>query len=318
MRIVLTYLSVLCSVLSIGQDYSFSLISSENKLIVGSTAIVTLNIEYNHQNDKRVSWPVITDSTKLGNGVEIWDIQAPEKHTDSDDEGNISKFYSQEFTIACFDTGLVELGPISFFQNDTEFESNKLTLLVEYENTDPNGDLKDIQSIEEDPLSFMENLLLWLREFWYIPLVSLLLIGLIIFLALRKPKEVQKEIAKRKIPLIERLSKQIDTLKSKKLYNQHQYKEHYTGITDIINEFLSEQYKLDVLDKTTPEMLSILQGSTVPTEFKVFLKEFLPKADMVKFAKFKPTPFECEDVLQKIEAIVNTHCKKPNQENTEE
>ncbi len=69
----------------VGLGYSqnqtnFSLVSSKNKLLIGEPVQVSLLFQYSADIDQsKIGLPVISDSTDLGEAVEIWDIRPPQQ-----------------------------------------------------------------------------------------------------------------------------------------------------------------------------------------------------------------------------------------------
>jgi len=80
------FLNILCLfifVLGYTQNQTnFSLVSSKNKLLIGEPVQVSLLFQYSADIDQsKIGLPVISDSTDLGEAVEIWDIRSPKQES---------------------------------------------------------------------------------------------------------------------------------------------------------------------------------------------------------------------------------------------
>ena len=81
--------------------------------------------------------------------------------------------------------------------------------------------------------------------------------------------------------------------------------EYYTTLSDIVREYLENRFALRAPEMTTEEFLeSIKVSSDLKVEHKELLKEFLSHCDMVKFAKYGPTPLEMLDTFSSAEDLV--------------
>ncbi len=83
-------------------------------------------------------------------------------------------------------------------------------------------------------------------------------------------------------------------------------KEYYTGLSDIIRRYLENRFSFRAPEMTTEEFMEAIKNSQALTEEqKELLKEFLSNCDMVKFAKYGPTPLEMLDSFHAAERLVD-------------
>ena len=83
-------------------------------------------------------------------------------------------------------------------------------------------------------------------------------------------------------------------------------KEYYTALSDIIRQYLENRFSFRAPEMTTEEFLgSIKEAAELEDKHKKLLKEFLFHCDMVKFAKYGPTPLEMLDVFKSAENLVD-------------
>jgi len=77
---------------------------------------------------------------------------------------------------------------------------------------------------------------------------------------------------------------------------QKKYHEYYCDLSDIVRKYIEDRYTIRAPEMTTEEFLDKMQGDTsLQSEHKAILKEFLLASDMVKFAKHSPEIKEGEN-----------------------
>ena len=67
------------------------------------------------------------------------------------------------------------------------------------------------------------------------------------------------------------------------------FREYYFDLTAIVRQFLADNYKIDALEKTSYELTSELERVERDYEKIKLLDQFLQAADLVKFAKDRPS-----------------------------
>lgn len=81
----------------------------------------------------------------------------------------------------------------------------------------------------------------------------------------------------------------LESLKTKELWQQGKIKEYQSELTYIIREYLENRFGVQALESTTDEIVKDLKGGEFNPQHEESLKEILQIADLVKFAKAKPT-----------------------------
>ena len=95
-------------------------------------------------------------------------------------------------------------------------------------------------------------------------------------------------------------------LRSMELPKKGSIKEYYIRLSDIERRYLENRFSYRVPEMTTEEFLNHLKTiSEISREHKDLLKEFLIQCDMVKFAKYGPTPLEVLDSFKLAEKIID-------------
>ena len=64
-----------------------------------------------------------------------------------------------------------------------------------------------------------------------------------------------------------------------------QQKAFYSGITDVLRNYIDETYEVSAPEMTTAEIFSALKDKDIPSEMQRELRELFERADFVKFAK---------------------------------
>ena len=90
----------------------------------------------------------------------------------------------------------------------------------------------------------------------------------------------------------------------KKLWQQEQTKQYHTEITDVIREYLESRYAIQAMEQTSDEIFASLRHMDISDENRNTLRQVLILADLVKFAKEKPAPFENEQSMDNAVAFV--------------
>lgn len=153
------------------------------------------------------------------------------------------------------------------------------------------ADIKDIKG----PVNFFE--INWL-------LVGGLLIGLIIlttvFVIVKKMRE-KKPI---KLPH-ETALEELEAIRSH-LINSGDLKEYFIGVSDCVRRYIERVFRLKAPEMTSEEFLNSLRDSTALTmAHKELLRGFMNACDLVKFAKYKPTDEETENVYVTTKNFIN-------------
>ena len=208
--------------------------------------------------------------------------------------------------LTTIDSGKVFLPPIEFdykVKGDTgthKAYTNSLLLNMTGATIDPKGDIKDIKSPMSAP---------WLFEDFLPYLIALIIISALaggIYYYWRKKKQKQDLLANIKIiipPHREALTA-LRVLEEKKLWQQGLIKQYYSEVTEIIRHFFERRWGIIALELTTDEIL--MQMKHIPDALKVWkeIDSFFITADLVKFAKYQPSPGDHENEMRSAYEIV--------------
>ena len=93
--------------------------------------------------------------------------------------------------------------------------------------------------------------------------------------------------------------KSIQKLENTPLDTQEDYKNFYSALGDAIRRYYESLYNLPALESTSGELLNMLRNGSIDQDLIDDTRAVLQEADMVKFAKFNPTPKQAKRALQK-------------------
>jgi len=208
--------------------------------------------------------------------------------------------------LSTIDSGKVFLPPIEFgykIKGDTSKHkayTNSLLLNIASIAIDPKGEIKDIKPPISAP---------WLFEDFLPYLIALVVLATLaggFYYYWRKKKQKQDLLTNVKViipPHREALTA-LRVLEEKKLWQQGLVKQYYSEVTEIIRHFFEQRWGIIALELTTDEIL--VQMKHIPDALKVWkeMESFFITADLVKFAKYDPSPAEHENELRSAYEIV--------------
>jgi hypothetical protein len=160
----------------------------------------------------------------------------------------------------------------------------------------PNTMLRDIKGPVSLPWGIKKYLVL-------VVLFLLTVLGILAAYFLKKNKGEQVILNK---PAHKVAYEQLEALKAKNYIALNKIKEYYTEISDIIRHYLENRFKLRAPEMTTEEFLiSARDSSGLISEHKNLLREFLLCCDLVKFAKYAPTPDEVNSIFDSAKHFID-------------
>lgn len=213
----------------------------------------------------------------------------------------------QRSRITCFDAGdhCLKLG-----------ENDSIVLTVrDVANVDTTSlEIRDIASIMIEPYTF------WEIFRWVLLALGIILLIVGAIYILRRYKQ-HKPIfilppPPPPSPHVQALE-QLNELRIKQLWQQGKIKEYHTQLTDILRSYIESAFGVRATDMTTDETLEAFAGTSAHTlENETLLQSVLTTADMVKFAKSEPLPYEHDRSMSNAVAFVEQ--TKPHDEASSE
>jgi hypothetical protein len=120
----------------------------------------------------------------------------------------------------------------------------------------------------------------------------LALIGLVIYLILKKKRKGYVFKPPVVQPAHVRAINELDKLKAEKIWQQGREKEFYSKLTDILRHYIYEREGVNAMEMTSGEILNEVRKLQEVDSVYDNLKQILSTSDLVKFAKYKPYPDE--------------------------
>ena len=298
---ILIALSVFMATPMVGQRASAHATIQPTEILIGEQALIDLKVIT--PKDKVISFPVYEE--EIIPGIEVIAMLPP----DTDIENNVMTL-NFRYVVTSFDSTLYHVpflpifdGTDTIFYNSfglkvtsPELSDSTLSYLDKINRGETDSiDFKQLQINEIKPIRkapFVWTDFLWIL--WLVLGAALLLalIGLIIYLIVKKKKKGYIFKPPVVLPAHVRAAKELDKLKSEKIWQQGREKEFYSKLTDILRRYIYEREGINAMEMTSGEILNNIRQITDVDSIYDNLKQILSTADLVKFAKYKPYPDE--------------------------
>jgi len=256
------------------------------KILIGDQ--VKLFLEVDHPKDMEVQFPAVPDT--IVDLIEVISRSGIDTF-EMDDEKLMKQIRS--YTITCFDSGSYRIPPYWFKVSvDGEIDSvpsNGVTLDVFTMQIDTTKGPTDIKMPYGAPLTLKE-----VSPY----ILGVILIGAIIFFLLYsiKRKKNNKPIFARpqkpKEPAHVIALRELDRIKSEKVWQKGKTKQYYSELTDTLREYIEDRFGIRAMEQTTDETVESfrVQKGLINEKHFTNLTQLLQLADLVKFAKYQPLP----------------------------
>jgi hypothetical protein len=206
-------------------------------------------------------------------------------------------YFKRLYTLSGWDSALVIIPPQQISFPDSNLLFPPVMFEVTMPRADPSIEIYDIAELftdlDEDKESWTSFLLKW----GWIPL---LLVIVFVFLLIKSKK---KKVVVEEKSLRERMLEVIDQLLKSELYEKD-LKGYYVELSLLLRQFLSENYNMSFTDKTTKEIMQILNGVGVKFDTRKEIDLILNQSDLVKYAKSKPPIADVFIITEKAKTII--------------
>ena len=118
-------------------------------------------------------------------------------------------------------------------------------------------------------------------------------------------------------PAHEVAHEELDWLESSELLGQGRVKEYHIEVSDIIRRYLEGRYAIRALEMTSRELLEQLT-TELETDVHWRFATFFEQCDLVKFAKYRPAPAACDEIVPDARALVDATPPPPEPEPEED
>jgi hypothetical protein len=208
------------------------------------------------------------------------------------------------FTLAAFELGDIEIPGFEIRVDAPDGSSTTLStdtyvITVQSVGLDEGGDIRAIRGPLGIPLSVI-YILPWI-------LLLALLGGLGYWLWVRRRPA---EASPRRSVVIPRFPHEdafeaLARLEASDLLERGEIKEYHTLASEIIRTYIEGRFRVYALEMTTGEVVEGLRGAHLPGDDVRAFDTFARRCDLVKFAKLRPAPDACRDILEAARAFVD-------------
>lgn len=279
---------------------------SEEKIQVGEKFRLIYSIESSQKIDSiplpihsRVFPTRKTSFNEVGERITSnYELEVLDIIVDTIVEENNSFIISRIYELTAWDSARVVFVPETIYLNDSIYEFPAKMIEVGMPKTDPTQEIYDINELfsvfDEDESSF-------LSKYGWIGAALILVASTIVFFLVKRKRLATSEIVE--LPIRERYMLKIDKLFESELY-ETDLKAYYVELSIILRRFLSENYDIKLMEKTTTEILITLKGLGLKKETIEDTDLILNQSDLVKFAKSKPPVSDIYKISEKAKSIV--------------
>ena len=258
----------------------------------------TLHVTVTTDPNRRIIIPLPSDT--LMTGVEVLSV--------SDADSTVADgrlVIRRDILVTSFDSSLYLLPPFIAIDGADTIASNQValkvsTVPVDVDNPEQFYDIKDVWK----PPFVLADYYPWI----FGVLTALFLICVIGYLVQRYRRhrsEVPVKPAEPELPPYETAIRELDSIKDQKLWQQGLNKEYYTQVTDTLRRYISRRYGVNAMEKTSEEILAIIERETDERTVYDTLRQVLRLSDYVKFAKLHPLPDENDESMRNAYLFVN-------------
>ena len=270
-------------------------------------ATSTKNIKIGEQIEYKISVQAPADATVVFPEGQTFGALEMVKTNPTDTLKEAGKFRLEKaYYLTQFDEGKYTIPQQKIQISHKDFYTD--SLLVEVHNVavdtlkQPLYDAKPIAEVTSPSSSH-----LWL---WIVGIVALLLTAAALYFFVFRKKKLSAEEERKKLPPFERAIQDLKDLQNSKYLIESQHKAYYTRLTDIVKEYLEDEVHILAKESTTDELLAKINDLQqtgklhLSAETISNLKRVLQNADLVKFAKSKPSDNNAEYDRETIENVV--------------
>ena len=268
----------------------------------------TKNIKIGEQIEYKISVQAPADAVVIFPEGQTFGALEMVKTSSTDTLKETGKFRLEKaYYLTQFDEGKYTIPQQKINISNKDFYTDSLLIEVHTIAVDtlkqPLYDIKPIAEVAS-PSSF--RLWLWI----VLGLVVLLFSATALYFFIFRKKKLSAEEERKKLPPFERAIQDLKDLQNSKFLIESQHKAYYTRLTDIVKEYLEDEVHILAKESTTDELLA--KVTTLQQTGKLHLSEetinnlkrVLQNADLVKFAKSKPSDNNAEYDRETIERVV--------------
>ncbi len=270
-----------------------------------------MHFEVTQDAGDHISFPVY--GNQLIDGIEI--VKHLPQDTTRLKDGRLT--IRQDLILTCFQDSLFYIEPQRFISGEDTFTTSALSLNVVQPFIIDTTDVQifDVKDIVKAPIWWW-GIIRWILLGLGIIAVGIGAYFLVRYLKQRRKAETEQPVDPELLrPAHEVALEKLDKIREEKLYVKGLDKQYQTELTDVVREYLARRFDVSSQEMTSDEILAemkpLLQEQK---ELYTLLDRMLRLADLVKFAKHRPTPDENEASLRSAYRIVQETIPAPPQD----
>jgi len=301
-RHLFIYSLIVCSLQSYGQYIQSSV--NRDSILVGEPVSLQVNVSPAHK-----ATPFRFEAgDSLGDFFEVLELISK----DSSDQDTMR----YNLTITSFEPGNQFVPSFGAYFGKEKKVSMPIPIYVSLVDADTTKPFLDIKPIMEDPETLKDrinNVFFWAKKNWVLMVAFILFVGFVVWWLFysRKNEETIEEI-KPKIPAHITANKKLKNLEIKNLWQEGNFKQYSIELSQIIRNYLAERYSITTHEKTSSEILESLRSKSIDDQNQEKLRHLLRLADLVKFAKERPSSESNKAVMHDAYSFVEHTRKKEN------
>ncbi len=266
------------------------------QIMIGEQATIQLQVSLDAK--QKAVFPHFTDS--LIKGIEVLEVAKSDTQYLNN---NQRLLITQKYIITSFDSALYYIPPFSIMVGKQVYKSKSLALKV----YSPKVDLAHPDQFFPQK-GVMNPPFMW--SDWagviFLSILAIPLMFLIIYFIVRyrDNKPIIKHIKiEPKLPPHQLAMKEIERIKTEKVWQKGRSKEYYTELTDTLRTYIQDRFGFNAMEMTSSEIIDKLME--VEAKDIRDLKDLFLTADLVKFAKHDPMMNENDSNLLNAISFIN-------------
>jgi hypothetical protein len=271
--------------------------------------IVTLSLAIQYPSSAKVAFPAV------GSVLGDWTVRnvrnIPAKSLSNGNQEVGLQVQLAIYKIGEFNIPAMEVELIKKSGEREVLDSKPIKIKVESVLSGQKQELKDLKAQAEITPDYRPFLLLLAA------LASAVFLIYWLIAALRKcRKVVLMEVRDTRTP--EQIARDaIHSLMNRKLAEQGLLKEFYLELSEIVKRYLGQKLNILSLERTTEEFSRDLRKTSLALPDFEMIREFLVECDLVKFAKYHPSPEEIQSILQQAIQLIDSIAATRNSDSRE-
>ena len=230
--------------------------------------------------------------------------------------------YARTFTFTIFEPGEYHFPEIPFLvkipteQDYIEVFTNPVSVTVTAPEVDMEAGIRGIKANWRIPITFRE-LLPYLLILLAVALLTFA--GIYVYRKWKNKEPLFVFAPKPVIPAHVEALENLEKLRLKQLWQNNLVKEYYTELTDILRVYTEKGLHINAVEMTSDELIDAIENSEFEnkSELLTLLRNTLPTADLVKFAKATPLADEHDRCFKDVKQFVEITIPKEKEEEEE-